>query len=83
MNSFLHVICNGLQIPAPGLTVAEARIKAEKGKKKKHSGPEVPAQADDAAKAVQSQQKEPAISTPESIENGEVSVKTQPTQEGA
>lgn len=79
MNFFLSVVVNGLQIPAPGLSVAEARDIATNNS----TGQELPAKAEELAKAVQSQQKEPAVSTPESIENGEVSVKTQPTQEGA
>lgn len=78
MSMFTDFVVNGLLLPAPGLTVSEARDMATN-----ITGQDLPAQAEEMAKAVQSQQKEPAISTPESIENGEVSVKTQPTLKGA
>jgi hypothetical protein len=81
MSSMLRVVVNGLQLPARGLTVAEARALAML---QKHTGRELPAKAEEAAKAVQDQQTGPAESTPESTENGEAAhVKTQPTQEGA
>ena len=80
MNSFLRVVVNGLQLPAPGLTVSEARDRATA----KNIGPDLPAEAEEKAQAVQDQQTGPAESTPESTENGEATnVKTQPTQEGA
>jgi hypothetical protein len=80
MNNILRVVVNGLQFPAPGLSVAEARDRVTK----QNIGQELPADnAEEMAKAVQHQQTEPAKSTPESNENGAINVKTQPTQEGA
>jgi hypothetical protein len=53
----IRTVVNGLQIPANGLSIAEAR-----------------------AKAVSQINGEPVSNTPESTENGEESVKTQPIQ---
>lgn len=80
MSIFLNVVVGGLQVPAPGLSVTDARELATN-----ITGQDLPVDdTEEMAKAVQFQQKGPALSTPESIENGEApNVKTQPTQEGA
>lgn len=80
MSIFLNVVVSGLQVPAPGFSVSDARELATNIS----TGQDLPADdAEETAKAVQDQQMEPASGTPESTENGEVSVKTQPTHEGA